>query len=462
MLGSTPEQVNGPHPQKAHADEIELMREDTWRESRNMTMSGKTKDGRTITPQDICTSTRKGPSGRVQLLIDEITSAVREGFVPPRKLYMWCQKETAHERPNCQCVEKEDREARLEVYRQEGWDLPEGGPALPGSTCNCDRIRSGKWMDGDHEGKDRLLTQICQGDFFKSRGWQPPADINKQFTENDQETYEAQVLCQRPEMKFHYLPNFSEEKHGLTDYDPNPDNGPIFQSVDWGGTNPHAVHWYQLLDKDIETPNFYGEMTRVREGTLICFDEIYIAEIGNEELGNMVLKRELEWRTYFKAQGHHGWWVYERFADPQGKAAKLDWKAKGLKTSWHTTREKEEHFKAIRQMFSNDLFRVDVRRCQKWVWEAKDWRKDEVTGLEIDERNHAMSDFRYAVANVKRIKAKALARHTPSSKRYKRRAPQVTVRDSRRPAGPVGFRSNQPENEFDRWKKSLGEPVSRP
>jgi hypothetical protein len=37
VLGSTPDAVNGPHPQKAHADEIELMRDDTFRESRNMT-----------------------------------------------------------------------------------------------------------------------------------------------------------------------------------------------------------------------------------------------------------------------------------------------------------------------------------------------------------------------------------------------------------------------------------------
>ena len=49
-----------------------------------MTVSGKTRDGRDIKPQDIATSTRKGPSGRVQLLIDEITKAVSEGFKPPR------------------------------------------------------------------------------------------------------------------------------------------------------------------------------------------------------------------------------------------------------------------------------------------------------------------------------------------------------------------------------------------
>jgi hypothetical protein len=45
VLGSTPDAVNGPHPQKAHADEIELMRDDTFRESRNMTVS-KTTQGR--------------------------------------------------------------------------------------------------------------------------------------------------------------------------------------------------------------------------------------------------------------------------------------------------------------------------------------------------------------------------------------------------------------------------------
>ena len=63
VLGSTPDAVNGPHPQKAHADEVELMRDDTFRESRNMTVSKRLKDGRILIPQDILTSTRKGPSG---------------------------------------------------------------------------------------------------------------------------------------------------------------------------------------------------------------------------------------------------------------------------------------------------------------------------------------------------------------------------------------------------------------
>ena len=34
VLPGTPQAVNGPHPQKAHADEIEQMDDSTWRESR--------------------------------------------------------------------------------------------------------------------------------------------------------------------------------------------------------------------------------------------------------------------------------------------------------------------------------------------------------------------------------------------------------------------------------------------
>jgi hypothetical protein len=90
VLPGTPQAVNGPHPQKAHADEIELMDDGTWKESRNMTMSKKLPDGRWIRPQDICTSTRKGPNGRMQKLIDEIKVAIDAGFKPPRKLYQWC------------------------------------------------------------------------------------------------------------------------------------------------------------------------------------------------------------------------------------------------------------------------------------------------------------------------------------------------------------------------------------
>lgn len=458
VLGSTAAAVNGPHPQVAHADEIELMAEDTWSESRNMTLGKKLRDGRQSKPLDVATSTRKGPSGRVQALIDEITDAVSNGYLPPRKLYMWCAKETAQERPDCRRVAPEMREARLLELARKGKENPITKQCYKlDDICECHLINKGEWDNG----KPRLLSDICGGDFFRSRGWQPPADVYKQFRENDRETYEAQVLCERPEMKWHYLHNFSEQKHGIRSFKPDPNNGPIFQGIDWGGTNPHAVHWYQLLRNEIEADQWmYGDdgepvKTRIKEGTLVCFDEIYIAEIGNEQLGQLVKKREAE---YIKEFGPT-WRVYERFADPQGKGAKLDWKAMGLRTHWHVTREKEEQIKAIRSMMEDDLFRILPHKCPMWVREAKDWRMDPNSMDELDENfNHAMSAFRYVVINVKKIRNKALQVHggmMPNARSYKRRAPGVTIKDSRRPQGPVKASRNTP---YENWRKSLGGP----
>lgn len=444
VLGSTPEQVNGPHPHKAHADEIELMRDDTWRESRNMTVAGKTTDGRVILPQDILTSTRKGPSGRMQHLIDEIDEAVAQGFKPPRAFYKYCIKETAAERPDCQRVAPEIRKARLE---QLGLD--------PCSLCGCHEVRKGEWEDG----KPRTLDAVCDGDFFRSRGWQPPQEIEKQFRENDKDTFEVQQLCLKPEMKFHYFHTFREAHHCIRHFVPDPENGPIFTSVDWGGTNPHSVHWYQLLQVEVEVdgylmlPDGTFPPTRLKEGTIVCFDEIYKAEIGNDKLGKLVKEREAHWREVSP-----GFRVHERFADPQGKAAKLDWKEEGLPTSWHTTREFEEHVKVLHSLDEDDLIRIDVR-CKEWIREVKGWRMHEETLKQIDEDNHAMSDFRYAIANIKKIKKKFNTKKLPPTAGPSRRyAPTVRI-TTRRPAdaGPIGYRGR---DEFAEWRRSLGAPIS--
>lgn len=369
VISNTPQAVNGPHPQKAHADEVEQMDDGTFKESRNMTMSKTIDDGRLIRAQDIMTSTRKGPNGRMQALIDEITDAINHGYKPPRKLYQWCIKETAACVTNCQVA----------------------NPELPDDQkCTCHLVRKGEWPDtGDGRPKPRLLRDICQGDFARSKGWQPFGDVIKQFLENDSETFEVQQLCLKPEMKFHYLPKFSEERHCIRNFIPDPLNGPIFQAVDWGGTNPHAVNWYQLLKFEVvvqcwvqsHPDKIYSK--RLPEGSIICFDEIYKAEIGNDRLAQMVKLKEAMWRREFQ-----GWNVKERFADPQGKAARLDWRQAGLRTSWHVTREFEEHIKVITDLFDANLFFVDGDKCPMWVREAKEWRRNPNTGQQLDIFNH--------------------------------------------------------------------------
>lgn len=446
VLGTTKEQVNGPHPQVAHADEIELMHEDTWRESRNMTVAKQLSNGLMMLPQDVSTSTRKGPNGRVQQLINESDDAIKEGMEPPRKLYIWCQKETASEVPNCQKAPEEERKARL---IQLGED--------PCSTCNCDKVGKGFNEDGTR----RTLADVCGGDYFRSRGWQPQADLIKGFRENDVETYEAQILCQKPEMKWHYLPTFNEDQHVIRDYLPDPGDGPIFTSTDWGGTDPHSVHWYQLLKYDVQVSNFRGVPVTIRAGTLVCFDEIYMAEIGPDKLGVMVKAREAKWARACEEAGYERpFRVFERFSDPQGKMAALTWRDMKLKTTWHASREAEPQFDACREMVcDDDLFRVDLR-CDMWIKEAKAWRRDEKTGKELDEGlNHAMADFRYVVINLVRLRGKILGSDAgvPKARKLERK---TRIIDTRKPNGPLSLRSNA-RDEFADWRKSLGEPVTR-
>lgn len=461
VLGTTPEQVNGPHPQVAHADEIELMRPDTWKESRNMTVAKKLPNGLLMLPQDVATSTRKGPSGRVQELIDEIDGAIKEGMEPPRRAYMWCQKETAQEVPNCQRVPTADREARMEqLIQQIGPEelVTQYGIEDPCATCTCHII--GKGFNDD--GSRRTLADVCKGDFFQSRGWQPFADIRKSFTENDVETYDAQILCQKPEMKWHFLPTFTEEAHCVRDFLPDPGNGPIFTSTDWGGTDPHSVHWYQLVRYDIEAKDFRGKKTVLKAGTLICFDELYIAELGPDKLADQVIYREMKWSNACAEAGYSApFKIFERYADPQGKMAILSWRDKKLPTTWHASREVEPQYNAVRELVcDDDLFRVDVR-CDMWVKEAKAWRRDETTGKELDEGlNHAMADFRYMVINLSRIRKKAMGvdNRVPKAEALARK---TRIIDTRKPQGPLSLRSSKSRDEYDEWRKSLGEPVTR-
>jgi hypothetical protein len=381
----------------------------------------------------------------MQKLIDEIMDAINHGYKPPRKLYKWCIKETAAQVANCQVACP---------------DLPED------KKCSCHLIRKGEWPEKDEEGrpKPRLLRDICNGDFHRSRGWQPYGDVVKQFTENDQDTFEVQQLCLKPEMKFHYLPKFKEERYCIRNYEADPENGPIFSSTDWGGTNPHAVNWYQYLLFEIEVdawiqPLEVRNRIRLKQGSIVCFDEIYRAEIGNDRLGQLVRLKEAQYRRKWGP----AWQVKERFADPQGKAARLDWKKMGLKTSWHITREFEEHIKVSNDLFDDDLFYVDGDKCPMWVREAKEWRRHPVTGQQIDTFNHCMSNYRYAIANIRKLYPLEHSNSNSELPEVQSIARESTVQISiRKPDdGPLGFDSPR-ENEFARWRRSLGEPITRP
>lgn len=82
--------VNSPHPQKVHADEVDLQEKEIFAESRNMASTKKLRDGTIIKAQDIATSTLKSTKGIVQEIIDETEKAEKEGLKPTWKLYKAC------------------------------------------------------------------------------------------------------------------------------------------------------------------------------------------------------------------------------------------------------------------------------------------------------------------------------------------------------------------------------------
>jgi hypothetical protein len=438
VLAGTPEAVNGPHTQTAHGDEVELMRQDTWEESRNIAVSKTLTDGTVYPSLELLTSTRKSLHGRMQELIDGINKAIKLGATPDYKLIIWCIFEIAKEVPNCQVVSKEDREKRLKELDRD-----------PCDKCECHLHMKGDWPD---TGEPRYLKDVCKGKLFRSRGYLPYDDVVQKFKQNSIYTWEAQQECTKPETEHNYLRGFAEERHGIRGFQPFPEQGSIYMSVDWGGTNPHAVNWYQLLDMDIDVLDFYSQPKRLIEGTLVAFDEIYIAEIGVKKLASLVKQREVGWRRNVE-----GWKVEARFADPQGKSAKLDFKDEGLPTIWKTTRDVETQVEwLVHERWEPGLLVYVIERCPMFAAEAQVWQRDPKTGEQLDEFNHCMSDLRYCNANIRSIKRR---RRNSSGQRPTARGHHQTatvIRDTRRVmSGPIAVRDAAPT---DDWRKRLGGP----
>ncbi len=402
ILPGTIAAVNGPHGQKLHRDEAELMDSEVNKEANNISSSkviiDENGNEKRIRAQDWTTSTRKWAHGPMQQYVEEIENSIRNGFKPTHQLYTWCVFEVAENVPNCRVANP---------------DLPEA------ERCQCDKVVKGEWDDET----PRRFSEVCRGRLARSDGYTTLDDIHKKFLENDRDTWEAQKECSKPEIGGLIFPMFTRQRYGVKFYEPNPIYGDIYMSVDYGGTNPHAVNWYQVLDHDLDA---YGHnqdgkeepLKRLKAGTIVCFDEIYRAEIGNNELADLVIQKEEGWRKKYP-----GFKIKRRFADVAAKAARLDWaKHKPpLYTVFYVTREIEEHIKTWKDAMTEDLFAISLDRCENWCNEIESWpwQKKKPNTIDepikpVDDFNHCMSNFRYAMENIKYI-----GRRAPLNKRPK-------------------------------------------
>lgn len=395
ILPGTVAAVNGIHSNKVHRDEIELMDPSTFQEASNISMSRfVTVDGKEveIKAQDWLTSTRKRSHGPMQRIVGEIEQAKRDGLRPSYELYIWCIFEAARKVPNCRVANP---------------DLPEE------QKCECNKTVKGTWDDGSR----RTFDTVCNGRLARSEGFWSLEDVHKKFIELDRDTWEAQQECSKPEVGGSVFKQFTPPRFGIKYFDPDPSNGPIVMGVDFGGSNPHAVNWYQVLEHDLYVHAYNQEKTdepqkKLLAGTRVCFDEIYIAEIGNNKLAELVLNKEKAWR-----KKHKDFKVIRRFADVAAKAARIDWAnlPVPLQTQYYVTRDIKEHLKTCNNLLDEGAFAVDADKCPMWIEEAEAYHYPSQKAdseynpeLPVDDFNHTMSNFRYVMENLKWMETKKM------------------------------------------------------
>jgi hypothetical protein len=399
----TVNKVNGPHPCKVHSDEVELMREDVWRESRNLAADKITQDGRVIKAQNYGTSTRKWKNGRVDKIYQEFAKAkeaalkkfgklddrAKTMIVDTSKFYvmMWCIFEVAQQVPNCRCV-------------PENQDLPEYDYDHEDTSrkCGCHTISNGTW---DKEGKvPRTLESVCKGRLYRSRGHRSFREVRQLFTQNDRATWEAQQECIEAEATGLLVPSFSRRRHGLQFFPIDPANGPFYTAVDWGTIHQACVLWAQYLERDVVAVGYEGGEKILPKGSRVVFAEIYESGMTSAELGEKVIAKEFAMAqpTSFDRIP-----VRKRWADVQGTGDRRVWRKMGLPTAKYSTRNVSEQVKTVRGYYEVDRAFVVVPQCPRYCEEMETWREDEKGDIVDDKLKHAMAAGRYLFLGMRDV-----------------------------------------------------------
>jgi hypothetical protein len=381
--------VNSPHPQKVHADEVDLQEREIFAESRNMSSSKTFPDGRVIKAQDIATSTLKSTKGVVQEIVDETEKAKKEGLKPTWKIYKACVFEVARENPACRTAPKDIREARLKELERDPCEL-----------CDCDKVAKGEWS----ERNPRTLDTVCKGKFFKSRGWMSHEDVIRKFVQNSPTKWASQLECRRPMADGLYLPTWSRERYVVKDYEPRPEYGYIWMGVDWGGSanSTSAVLWVQgPLHQPLQVNNFQGTKTLIPKGAYVIFKEINEAAIGATRLADKVVRQEIQYRNRFGG----AWRVKGRFADKAGAQQRADWREHNppLRTNWYLSGKYfDPTVECLQALVADSLLYADGAGCPGTCDDFESWRS--VDGKEVhDQSSHNPAAARYCLKNVQGI-----------------------------------------------------------
>jgi hypothetical protein len=365
--------VNSPHPHLAHLDEVELLREGVYEEALNMAQSS---DG--WRAQNVLTSSWKLVRGLVTRLVEQVEEAERAGREPPYEVYRWCAFETAAPCPD-DC-----------------------------SMCPYADVQKGKFPDG----RPRTFDQICKnhspqpgvGRLKFSDGFVPVGDLVARFAALPARTWDAQQESRRPTAEGLVYWMFDEMLNTTASWDPDPELGPWYLTVDFGGTVPHAVgFWQGPLQHEVQ-----HDGKRIPAGAYVLFDEVY--ELGgNVEVAQRVVEKLESWRAlYPDAFGKWRPKAPECFGDPAAKAARADWaRLKALEVSEYDVpvtatgaASVEEGIALVQGLMEDGLVYVDRVRCEHWFDEQGAYELDPVTGKPKKENDHFMDSMRYGFWNL--------------------------------------------------------------
>lgn len=367
-LGGTPESANGPRTPRMHRDETELMRNDTYKQAANIPAGRRMRDGFRYAPaQWLDTSTMKGAEGRVDLAIQAYNKAVEEGRRPVQEVRICCIFESAVQNPACRSApEDERREALIALERD------------PDELCDCQTWESDVWpveegADDDAEPESRTLESVCQGRFFRSRGYKEFSDIQGLFLANDRETWNAEQECAQPSTEGAFIRSYNQTRNGIKGYEPDPENGLIYGWVDWGTGDEAHVGIFQILDRQVQVRSYKGDGVRTLPiGAMVVFAEIYKAGLGNVELGHLVNDLLAQWIVVYP-----GWRVHEFYPDSANLGARQDWKVIcGIETVSRIRKDFVEEVKMVRtQVGKRGGFFVDIAACP-WVDKSvRSWKQ---------------------------------------------------------------------------------------
>jgi len=196
IFAGTVNAVNGPHPQKAMADEVELL---TWQVLQEFFSMSKTNKG--IIGQDVLGSTRKYSHGIVQKLLDEAD-------VRGIKVYKW---------------------SVMEVL------------AKPKKTPD-------EWKAVTKKVGNKVISfwDIFGKHYNEYNGFLEEDDVIKKFLKLDWETFNTQWLCKKPSRKGTVYPYF---ENCIGNYKYNPEL-PTYACIDFGFSNPTVVLYLQITSDD--------------------------------------------------------------------------------------------------------------------------------------------------------------------------------------------------------------------